>query len=183
MVMARSELMVRLLTGAGHTFLHIFQCRIIKHIQDYLICFNMLHYTTILILTFNHIFLLSAHTQTSGQRDDKNLNTFWFLLMRVLFYFQSLLPLLRHKFPLTKIHFFSWNCELLARFSNHQLKEYFLYLIYELPADYFSTWSTYFTVNVIQMCYMFWKMTCEHCATLSAHLRKREKPGINTLLV
>lgn len=26
-------------------------------------------------------------------------------------------------------------------FTNHQLFEYFLYLIYELPADYFSTWK------------------------------------------
>merc|ERR1711915_828779 len=62
----------------------------------------------------------------------------------------SLLPLLRHKFPLTKIPFFSWNCELLARFSNHQLKEYFLYLIYELPAGYFSTWNIFLLLIVFR---------------------------------
>lgn len=47
-------------------------------------------------------------------------------LMAVLFYFHRVCcPCKGINVPLTKIHFFSWNCEPLSRLSNHQLKEYF----------------------------------------------------------
>merc|ERR1711915_527910 len=79
---------------------------------------------------------------------------------------KSLLPLLRHKFPLTKIHFLSWNCELLARFSIHQLKEYFLYLIYELPADYFSTLNTFYCKCYYNVLYVMKNDLCKLYTTI-----------------
>lgn len=47
------------------------------------------------------------------------------------------------------------------RFSIHQLKEYFLYLIYELPADYFSTLNTFYCKCYFNVLYVLKNDSCK----------------------